>query len=151
VVLLNFGRRRYLKIRSAAKSSAVLPTHKSTGKANYNAVQNNERKYLPLKYHFEYLLNLGEVRAWASLACDAAAVDVPAATGYKTNIDPRMGGAVGGRGRGKGGASRIRGGRRVFFSGVLLVDTMMDLLSFFVVSPAQLVLVMGLACVRLFF
>jgi hypothetical protein len=38
-VLLNFGRRSYLKIRSAAKSSAVLPTHKSTGKANYNAVQ----------------------------------------------------------------------------------------------------------------
>ncbi len=63
-VLLNFdGKRRYLKIRSAAKSSAVMPNHKSTGKANYNAVENNERKYLPLKDHFEYLQNLGEVRA----------------------------------------------------------------------------------------
>ncbi len=55
--------RRYLNIRNAAKSSAVMPNHKSTGKANYNAVQKNECKYLPLKYHFEYLLNLGEVRA----------------------------------------------------------------------------------------
>jgi len=36
-VLLNFGRRRYLRIMNAAKSSAVLPTHKSTGKANYNS------------------------------------------------------------------------------------------------------------------
>ncbi len=40
-----------------------MPNHKSTGKANYNAVENNERKYLPLKDHFEYLQNLGEVRA----------------------------------------------------------------------------------------
>jgi len=40
----------------------------------------------------------------------------------------------------EGGGSRFRGGRRVFFSGVLLVDTMMDLFSFFVVSPAQLFL-----------
>ena len=62
-VLLNIGKRRYLNIRSAAKSSAVLPTHKGTGKANYNAVKTNDRKYLPLKHHFEYLLNLGEVRA----------------------------------------------------------------------------------------
>jgi hypothetical protein len=62
-VLLNIGKRRYLNIRSAAKSSAVLPTHKGTGKANYNAVKTNERKYLPLKHHFEYLQNLGEVRA----------------------------------------------------------------------------------------
>ncbi len=62
-VLLNFGRRRYLKIRNAAKSSAVLPNHKSTGKVNYHAVENNERKYRPLKDHFEYLQNLGEVRA----------------------------------------------------------------------------------------
>ena len=62
-VLLNFGRRRYLKIRNAAKSLAVLPNHKSTGKVNYQAVENNERKYRPLKDHFEYLQNLGEVRA----------------------------------------------------------------------------------------
>ncbi len=53
---------RYLKIMNAAKSSAVLPPHKSTGKSNYQAVKKNERKYRPLKDHFEYLQNLGEVR-----------------------------------------------------------------------------------------
>jgi hypothetical protein len=30
--LLTFGQRRYVSIRSAAKSSAVLPDHKSIGK-----------------------------------------------------------------------------------------------------------------------
>ena len=63
LALLNFGRKRYLNIRNAGKSSAVLPNHKSTGKKNYNAVEINERKYGPLKDHFEYLQNLGEVRA----------------------------------------------------------------------------------------
>ena len=63
VILLNFGERRYVTIRSAAKSSAVLPDHKSIGKKNYNAVEKNERKYQPLLHHFEYLMNLGEVRA----------------------------------------------------------------------------------------
>ncbi len=31
-IILNFGTKRYLKIRNAAKSSAVLPNHKSTGR-----------------------------------------------------------------------------------------------------------------------
>ena len=52
-VILNFGIKRYLKIRNAAKSSAVF----------YQLVKKNERKYRPLKDHFEYLQNLGEVRA----------------------------------------------------------------------------------------
>jgi hypothetical protein len=43
--------------------SSVLPDHKSMGTKNYNAVEYNDRKYLPLKNHFEYLKNLGEVRA----------------------------------------------------------------------------------------
>jgi hypothetical protein len=61
-VLLNFGRRSYLKIiMKAAKSSGVLPNHKGTGKVNYQAVEKNELKYRPLKDHFEYLQNLGEV------------------------------------------------------------------------------------------
>jgi len=62
VSLLTFGERRYVSIRSAAMSSAVLPDRKSTGKKNYNAVEKNERKYQPLLHHFEYLQNLGEVR-----------------------------------------------------------------------------------------
>ncbi len=60
---LNFGQKRYLNLRNAAKSSSVLPEHKSIGKKNYNAIINHERKYEPLVRHFEYLKNLGEVRA----------------------------------------------------------------------------------------
>ena len=63
VSLLTFGQRRYVSIRSAAMSSAVLPDHKSIGKKNYNNVEKNEHKYQPLLHHFEYLKNLGEVRA----------------------------------------------------------------------------------------
>jgi len=37
--LLTFGERRYVSIRSAAMSSAVLPDHKSIGKKNYNNVE----------------------------------------------------------------------------------------------------------------
>ena len=33
------------------------------GKTNYNAIKNNPRKLEPLAHHFEYLTNLGEVRA----------------------------------------------------------------------------------------
>jgi len=61
--LLTFGERRYVSIRSAAMSSAVLPDHKSIWKKNYNAVEKNERKYQPLLHHFEYLKNHGEVQA----------------------------------------------------------------------------------------
>jgi len=37
--LLTFGERRYVSIRSAMMSSAVLPDHKSIGKKNYNNVE----------------------------------------------------------------------------------------------------------------
>ncbi len=40
-----------------------MPAHKSIGKKNYNAIKKNDRKYEPLMRHFEYLKNLGEVRA----------------------------------------------------------------------------------------
>jgi hypothetical protein len=61
--LLNIGQKRYIKIRNAAVSSAVLPKHKRIGTVAAHAVKKNERKYLPLVNHFEYLKNLGEVRA----------------------------------------------------------------------------------------
>jgi len=49
-------------------SSAVLPDHTSIGKKNYNNVEKNERKYQPILHHFEYLKNLGEVRATRAVA-----------------------------------------------------------------------------------
>ena len=68
VILLTFGERRYFSIRRAAMSSAVLPQHNSVGKKNYNNVEKNERKYQPVLHHFEYLKNLGEVRATRAVA-----------------------------------------------------------------------------------
>jgi hypothetical protein len=83
--LLTFGQRRYVSIRSAAKSSAVFPDHKSIGKKNYNAVEKNERKYQPLKDHFEYLKNLGEVQAMR-----AVATLVDGRIGGRTNRDDNI-------------------------------------------------------------
>ena len=50
-------------IWKAAMFSSVLQDHKSIGKKNYNSAEYNDHKYLLLKNHFEYLKNLGEVRA----------------------------------------------------------------------------------------
>jgi hypothetical protein len=61
--LLNFGMTRYMNIRKAALSSAVLPPHKRIGTVAAHSTKNNERKYQPLVRHFEYIKNLGEVRA----------------------------------------------------------------------------------------
>jgi hypothetical protein len=42
---------------------SVLPPHKTTGKVNYNAIENEPKKVEPLVRHFKILQNLGEVRA----------------------------------------------------------------------------------------
>jgi hypothetical protein len=44
-------------------NSSIFPRHKSTGKKNYNAIEKDPRKLEPLVRHFDYLCNLGEVRA----------------------------------------------------------------------------------------
>ena len=41
----------------------MFSPHGTTGKRNYNAIENDPRKLEPLVQHFEYLKNLGEVRA----------------------------------------------------------------------------------------
>ena len=41
----------------------VLPTHARVGKQNYNSIDNDQSKIQPLMRHFEYHLELGEVRA----------------------------------------------------------------------------------------
>jgi hypothetical protein len=61
--ILAFGKKRYGSIRNASKFTSVMPAHKSIGKKNYNAIETNDQKYKPLMRHFEYLKNLGEVRA----------------------------------------------------------------------------------------
>ena len=41
----------------------MLPLHKSTEKTSYNAIENDPERLEPLRNHFEYLKQLGEVRA----------------------------------------------------------------------------------------
>ena len=57
-----FGRSNE-QIRRVSCNSAVFPRHKGVGKTNYNAIKNDTRKLELLVSHFEYLMNLGEVRA----------------------------------------------------------------------------------------
>jgi hypothetical protein len=60
--------KRYQSIQMASTFMAVLPTHKAVGKTSANALKLNESKYEPLMMHFEYLSNLGEVRAMRVVA-----------------------------------------------------------------------------------
>jgi hypothetical protein len=61
--ILAFGRKRYGSIRNASKFASVMLAHKRIGKKNYNAIKKDDQKYQPLMRTFEYLKNLGEVRA----------------------------------------------------------------------------------------
>ena len=61
--ILDIGRRRYTSIFKASEFTSVMPQHKSLGSTNYNALVNDVKRNEPLMHHFEYLLNLGEVRA----------------------------------------------------------------------------------------
>jgi hypothetical protein len=65
-LILNVGYKRLASIWKASLLTSVLPSHKATGKVNVNAVQNDEQWFPPLI--FEYLLNLGEVRATCIVA-----------------------------------------------------------------------------------
>ncbi len=61
--IFRFGRTRYQQIWSVLLNLAIFPLHKAVGKTNYNAIENDTRKYEPLVRHFDYLMNLGEVQA----------------------------------------------------------------------------------------
>jgi hypothetical protein len=50
------------------KFTSVMLAQKSIGKKNYNAIEKNVQKYEPLMRHFDYLKNLGEVRATQVIA-----------------------------------------------------------------------------------
>ena len=63
LLVLNWGKRRWGSIRKALLVTGVMPMHKAVSKMNYNFIVTNERKHEPLMRHFQYLLELGEVRA----------------------------------------------------------------------------------------
>ena len=48
--------------------TSVMPQHKAVGKMNYNNIELNERKLIPLKAHFDLLRGLGEVRATRTIS-----------------------------------------------------------------------------------
>jgi len=60
--VMHIGRTRLTTLRAASKTSGVLKVHKHTGRTAPNAVTKDERGN-NLKAHFEYSLQLGEVRA----------------------------------------------------------------------------------------
>ncbi len=62
--ILGWSHSKLRRIKLAALHTSVFPPHRSTGKTNYNAIENYRRKLEPLMvHHLEYLKNLGEVRA----------------------------------------------------------------------------------------
>ena len=96
ILILDWGRKRWRSIRSSVSVSGVLPVHKGTGKTNYNSINLNERKLLPLMRHLEHLTQLGEVRATRSVATlvdgtlghanrdeDDEAIFLPMSMGYR--------------------------------------------------------------------
>ena len=62
-LVMGIGKRRFKNIRDASQFTAILPFSRSHGMISNSAIKGNDPRAAPLKYHFEYLLNLGEVRA----------------------------------------------------------------------------------------
>ena len=60
--VMHIGKSRMSSLIASSKSTGVPQVHKHTGRTAPNAVTNDERGIV-LKLHFEYLLQLGEVRA----------------------------------------------------------------------------------------
>ena len=54
---------RMRQIRQASQVGLIPPQHKGKGKVAHNTIRCNDARLVPLKAHFEYMMNLGEVRA----------------------------------------------------------------------------------------
>jgi len=67
-LILDWGLKRWQKIRKATSVSGALPVHKGIGKVNYNSIELDEQKLVPLMRHFEHMTKLGEVRATRCVA-----------------------------------------------------------------------------------
>ncbi len=61
--ILGYRKKNFQRMSREAMCLSVLPPHKTTGKVNYNAIENEPKKVEPLVRHFKILQNLGEVRA----------------------------------------------------------------------------------------
>ena len=65
--MMLIGQRRWKSVRQAATTTGVIPIHKHTGRTPPNAITDVERNNV-LTDHFNYLLQLGEVRATRVIA-----------------------------------------------------------------------------------
>ena len=61
--VMGIGRKRYASIRHVSLQSAILPLSGNHGVTGNNAIKDNDPRLGPLKFHLDYLLSLGEVRA----------------------------------------------------------------------------------------
>ena len=57
--VMHIGKKRWQSLRVLSKSFGILPVHKNTGKPSPTVI--NKERVIPLKEHFEYLMELGEV------------------------------------------------------------------------------------------
>ena len=54
---------RFRTIRRAVRCTSIMPAHKGKGKVSNNGIKCDDLRMQALTHHYEYLLNLGEVRA----------------------------------------------------------------------------------------
>ena len=66
--VMHFGHHRFRSVRTASKTTGVMPVHGNTGKTPSNAVTGDDERGKALREHFDYLLQLGEVRATRVIA-----------------------------------------------------------------------------------
>ena len=61
--MMGVGAMRLKRIQQICKRTCILPQHKLKGTLSHNSIKNNDARLPDLMRHFEYLLELGEVRA----------------------------------------------------------------------------------------
>lgn len=66
--VMHIGRRRLRSTKISAGTTGIMPLHKLTGRKSHNSVKDDDDRGLALKDHFQYLLNLGKVRATRVIA-----------------------------------------------------------------------------------
>jgi hypothetical protein len=62
LLVMGISGTRMQRIREASQVGFIPPQHKGKGKVAHNAIRHNDACLVPLKAHFDYMMNLGEVR-----------------------------------------------------------------------------------------
>jgi len=58
-LVMGIGDTRIRRIRQASQVGFIPPQHKGKGKVAHNVIRHNDACLVPLKEHFEYMMNLG--------------------------------------------------------------------------------------------